>query len=1317
MNVEPDASNADTLVGALIAGRYRVLRKLGEGGMGIVYEAEQQPLQRHVALKVLAPNSDAEDRERFVREARAASRLHHPNIATVYDFGHAESGPFLAMELIEGKTIRELLVPGEPMNWERAHTLATQVARGLAAAHHLGIVHRDIKPANLIVQKSADQEQVKILDFGLANLVGNTSSSLTRSGFVMGTAGYISPEQIDGVTTDVRSDVYALGVILYEMLAGGHPFYATTPTALAIAHATERPCPLAERAPDVPEALCDLVDRLLSKTPADRPADAGELVSALSAVISPLSTAAMASGTGSRRHGLIDDRAPRGMVTLVFTDIEGSTALWEREPRGMRLALDLHNSAMRHALEAHDGYEVKTQGDSFMVAFTSEINAVSWCLAVQRSLREQEWPSEILRILHELTSLHEVTSLTEVTPSATFDSNLGLRVRMGVHVGTPECRRGPVTGRMDYFGPVVNRAARIESAAHGGQILVSAAVAKSVREHLDPEDARLLPMGDHMLRGLKTSEVLTAIIDVHSPTQELSAPRAPTVQPTSNIVSDHSLFVGRQDELKRIDEAFAAGARLVTLLGPGGTGKTRLSRVTACLQMEKTEGPIEVWFCDLSATTNGTALVATVANVLSVPLAGGAGVSDAAELVGRSLTRRGHVFLVLDNVEQILEPAAEALSTWLRANPKLRVLATSREPLNIAGEQRLELEPLDLEGGVKLFEARVREMGHSVDGAPEVVRELVLALDGVPLAIELAASRIGLMKPKQILDRLSSRFELLRGSRRGVAARQATLRGAIDWSWDLLSEVERVAFAQLAAFEGGFSIEAAEEVIDLSAFAEAPFALDVVQALKDKSLLRASASTSPDPTLRLGMLQSIQHYAQSKLAESEGQDAAYARHAAYFVREGRRNAAATSTAEKLEAVTWLASNRQNLFAVCERFGDSRPALAVASSLALQPLLAERDPTEPHRNHLRSAIGWARAAGDDIPLAELLLHRANLELEKGDADSALALVTEAHALVGETRAPILRATALAESSRILHRLGRFEEGAAALDKAEPLARAHGAHSVLARILSQRGLLALSTISESQDYLRDALRLARRSGDRSMEARILGNIGVEHMVRGRLLEAEAAMLDALELHRSHGARSQEGLTMGNIGTVVLALGNGESSETWLREAIAIHRELGNTFLEAADLSNLARTLVELSRIHEAIAHATSALQQIEETRGARERLICQCNLTIAYACIDDVPAAKQTLELARSATSFWQTQKNLLNLAEAHVDFASARADGAPLDDERVTRANETLRHLLQQRDRLFLPLQSLVRTAKHYPNQAPVLDSAVTTSHC
>jgi class 3 adenylate cyclase len=497
-----------------------------------------------------------------------------------------------------------------------------------------------------------------------------------------------------------------------------------------------------------------------------------------------------------------DARFPTGTVTFLFTDIEGSTPLWEQRPDAMQAALARHDRLLRHAIESFDGRIVKSTGDGVYAVFAAATDALAACLAAQRCLQEPE------------------TSASNVTPRGTEDRMpLSLRVRMGLHTGAAELRDG------DYFGAVLNRAARIMSAAHGGQVLLSAATAELIRRRL-PEGVTLREMGEHRLKGLLNPERLLQVV-----APDLRADFPPLASLTGHSLPvERDAFVGRREALAELSRRLDSGARLISVLGLGGTGKTRL--VTRFGWTSLGDFPGGVWFCDLSEARSLDGVLHTVAQGLDVPL----GKDDPVIQLGHSIAGRGKCLVILDNFEQVARHAQETLGRWLDRASGARFLVTTREVLGLPGEEIVALAPLAPSDAAALFllraEAAKPGFEPSAEDQSSIVR-LVNLLECLPLAIELAAARVRVMSPGTLLLRMNDRFKLL-SSTGGRLDRQATLRAVFDWSWDLLSLPEKAALAQLSVFEGGFTLESVEAVLDLSAYDNAPWPMDALQSLVQK---------------------------------------------------------------------------------------------------------------------------------------------------------------------------------------------------------------------------------------------------------------------------------------------------------------------------------------------------------------------------------------------------------------------------------------------------------------------------------------------------
>jgi predicted ATPase/class 3 adenylate cyclase len=525
-------------------------------------------------------------------------------------------------------------------------------------------------------------------------------------------------------------------------------------------------------------------------------------------------------------------------VTFLFTDVEGSTRLWEQHGDSMGRALARHDQIIRAAIEEHGGFLFSTGGDGFAAVFARAAAALTAAQEAQNRLTGEAWPA-----------------------------GLALRVRMGLHTGEAE-ERGE-----DYFGPAVNRASRLMTLGHGGQILCSAATAEVF------EGAGLVDLGVHRLRDLSEPvRVFQVGAGVFSPLRSLE-------NFPGNLPLQLSSFVGRDKELARVAKALE-DSRLVTLTGVGGVGKTRLALQTAAEILPRF--PDGVWLCQLDAVRDPELVAQAVAGAFGVTARPDA--SWLESLVG--FLRNQTVLLVLDNCEHLLRTVAHLVVAIEAAGPGVRVLATSREGLNVAGEQLIQVPSLGLPDddpgleaaeceSVRLFVERARlvradfelEPGNQADVAAVCRR-----LDGVALAIELAAARIAAMTPAELLGRLDRRFRLLSGGGRVALERQRTLRAAIDWSYDLLGPPERRLLDRLAVFAGGFTLEAAEAVC-AGAPIDVEDVFDLLASLVARSLVDASTSGA---TTRYRLLETIRQYGDERLAEAGETEVLRARHADHF---------------------------------------------------------------------------------------------------------------------------------------------------------------------------------------------------------------------------------------------------------------------------------------------------------------------------------------------------------------------------------------------------------------------------------------------------
>jgi predicted ATPase/class 3 adenylate cyclase len=546
---------------------------------------------------------------------------------------------------------------------------------------------------------------------------------------------------------------------------------------------------------------------------------------------------------------------PAGIVTLLFTDIEGSTRLFQRLGRRYPDLLARHHALVRESIATHEGFEVGTEGDSFFVVFRSAVDALAAAAAAQRSLAREEWPE-----------------------------GAGVRVRMGLHTGEVEVRDGL------YVGLEIHRAARVAAAAHGGQVVLSGSTRAAGGDRLPPGTS-LRDLGDHRLKDLDGPEQLHQLVidglrGDFPPLRSLSAR-------FHILPSERSTFVGRVTELERIPELLAS-TRLLTLSGPAGTGKTRLAlRVARECDARFRDG---VAYVPLASISDPRLVAATIRQVLGLAEDPG---REAVDTLVEQLRSR-ELLLVLDNFEQVL-PAAADLARLLAGTDRLCVLVTSRTVLHLEGEQEFPVPPLGLPSGgrrtgreeierseaVALFvdRARLAEPSFRLDERnAAAVAAICRRLDGLPLAIELAAARVKVLPPDALLARLSRRLEMLQAGATDREARQRTLRGAIDWSHDLLDPALRIVFRRLAVFRGGAALDALETLVPALPVEpgepEIGDVLDPLAALVDHSLLRREGR---DGEPRFLMLETIREYGLERLAAAGEAPAMAEAHARWFL--------------------------------------------------------------------------------------------------------------------------------------------------------------------------------------------------------------------------------------------------------------------------------------------------------------------------------------------------------------------------------------------------------------------------------------------------
>ena len=527
---------------------------------------------------------------------------------------------------------------------------------------------------------------------------------------------------------------------------------------------------------------------------------------------------------------------PTGTVTFLFTDLEVSTRLWDQEPDAMSAALARHDEILREGVVAHGGHLVKGRGDGVHAVFATADAAVRTAIACELAMDAEPW--------------------TVSEP---------LRARIGIHTGVAELRDG------DYFGSAVNRAARLEAIAHGGQIVCSQTTAELARDVL-AEGVVFVDLGEHRLRDLSRPERVFAVNA--SGLQSGFAPLASVDAFPTNLPLQTTSFVGREEDMAGVIDALGE-ARVVTLTGVGGVGKTRLAVQVAAEVLDRFEGG--AWLIELGPLSDAAGLPEVVAAALGVQPRQGLSIADSVV----EWLRVKELLVIFDNCEHVIGAAARMVDAIVTACPRIRVLATSREGLGLRGERQLTVPSLDVANeSVQLFTQRAHEAssGFALDASTApAVDQICARLDGIPLALELAAARTRMMTPSEISARLDERFRLLTGGSRTAVERHQTLRQAVDWSYDLLDPRERVVLDRLGVFAGGFTLEAAEATVSGDRI-DSLDVFDAVGQLVDKSLV--VADRDGDMT-RYRLLETIRQYALERLDDAQMTDTIRRRHATW----------------------------------------------------------------------------------------------------------------------------------------------------------------------------------------------------------------------------------------------------------------------------------------------------------------------------------------------------------------------------------------------------------------------------------------------------
>ena len=985
-------------------GSYEILQQLGAGGMGEVYRARDTRLDREVAIKTLSAErlAQPEALARFEKEARSASALSHPNIVTIYELGLVNGTRFIAMELVVGETLRQLLTSG-PVPFRKAVTLAAQIAEALVKAHEIGVVHRDLKPENLMVCGGGT---AKVLDFGLAKLAAvnraqssdASSTAITEEGTVMGTVGYMSPEQATGREIDFRSDQFSFGSVMFEMVTGVPAFRKSSHAETLAAILRDEPERLASRMPQTPAPFIWIVERCLAKDPKDRYASTRDLARDLAAV----------------RERLADSPARS----------------WEPRP-----------------------------------------------------------------------------------------DNLPLQ-------------------RTAFIG----------------------------REH---EEAAL-----------------------------------------------RQLLI-RED------------ARLVTLTGPGGIGKTRLALQVA--QGLAHQFPGGVCFVPLSSVSDHNLIASTIAQAFGVRETGNQSLQESLKEYVSGFGQP--TLLLLDNFEHLVS-AAPVIAQLLTIGPRLKVVVTSQAPLHIYGEHEFPVPPLGLPDpksilpletlsglpAIALFVERARAVKHEFaltkENAPAVAA-ICARLDGLPLAIELAAARIKLLSPSAMLARLEGRLNLLTGGARDLPSRQQTLRGTVDWSYGLLNAAEQTLFRRLSVFAGGCTLEGVEAVCDT----RGDLGLDVLDGMAsmvDKSL--AQQVEQGDTETRFRMLSTIREYALERLAESHDESATRRAHAAYYLvlaEEGAKDVA--TNPEWLDRFELEHDNFRVALDYLIRTGDVDWGFRLGA--ALFRFWETREHLAEGRDGLTRLLAMQGAAARSKLRARLVFAVAVLAGAQGDFASAKQLFEESLdtcIALNDNRGVAVALNALAVNAR---ERGDLSASALLAERCAAIWKDVGDSADIARALSNlAGVIKMQGEYKRASALYDeCLAMFRKAGDAAGVAWTLNYQGDVAREQADFAAARSFCEQSLaafrQLHDGWGIAS----TLSDLAGLSCDQGNNAESRRLYGESLKMFQELGHK-------RGVARVLECLAASAAAQSNAVQALHLAGAAAALRQRLGAPIPL-------HEKPRMEKALEFAR------------------------------------------------------------------------------------
>jgi predicted ATPase/class 3 adenylate cyclase len=900
---------------------------------------------------------------------------------------------------------------------------------------------------------------------------------------------------------------------------------------------------------------------------------------------------------------------PTGTVTLLFTDIEGSTRRWEEKRAAMPEGLRRHDDLLRTAIEARGGHVFKTVGDAFCGVFSRAPDAVAAAVDAQRAIAAEDW-------------------------SAVG----GLTVRMALHSGTTDERDA------DYFGPTVNRVARLLSLAHGGQVIVSGSTAPLLRGAM-PELTELLDLGRHRLKDLTEPEQVWQLTIFGLRTEFPALKSLDTIP--NNLPIQRTSFRGRERDVGEVNSLLGQH-KLLTLFGSGGIGKTRLALQVGTEVLR--DYPDGVWFIDFAPITDTELVSSVIAKEIGMPQVEGRRLDESIP----QWLRRKKLLLILDNCEHVLEPVAAIADVIIGTCPDVRMLATSRQALDISGERIFRLASLDVPykiadltpaaiiefGAVALFVDRAvfvdRSFALTDDTAP-IVADICRRLDGIPLAIELAAARAKVLSIPNLAQRLNERFKILTGGSRSALPRQKTLGALIDWSYDLLTPQEQMLFYQVGIFAGGFSLDAASAVCGGEDLDEINV-LELLSSLIDKSLVLADTTGEQE---RYHLLESTRAYALEKLTAAGSREQLARRHAECF--------------------------RDYAQGADPRRSGGSTALWVASM-------------ELELDNYRAVLEWALKDGHDVALGAAVV--GTLPWNSG------GLVMEGRYWIGLAQASLDELAHPQVAARLWYMLSDFSFGKLRHDYAQRalvLFEPAGDEMWQARALYNlaSGLFQMGNFEEASDVIARALPVMCTLVNKTGVAECLSLQGSIQLARGDVAAAREMFVQSLAAFKALGGpESGAAIALANLAEVEFADGHLEQAVRLAGEALEIDACGKNPSHLALDYSNLAAYSIALGDVDRAREAAREGLRLARQAQYPWHVALALHHIALLLALRGEVNDAAQLMGyvnaqfkdhgVEREATEEWGYEKFLAvvreRLSEAHTEKLAA--EGAAWSEDQA-----------------------------------------------